>query len=102
MPQLPRGVALGEPPQTVSPNSFIACTDAWKCTGRGRTTIMARASKVAKRDDGMTNTLFPPSGSPHEPAMRQVDYSITHLTHVRRRHYGRWAAAALILIVFGL
>src|SRR5215207_8773643 len=28
-------------------------------------------------------------------------YYIAHLTHVRRRHYGRWLAAALILVAFG-
>ena len=28
-------------------------------------------------------------------------YDIAHLTHVRRRHYGRWLAAALILVAFG-
>src|SRR3954465_6496307 len=28
-------------------------------------------------------------------------YDIAHLTHVRRRHYGRWLAAALVLVAFG-
>src|SRR3954462_1638145 len=28
-------------------------------------------------------------------------YDIAHLTHVRRRHSGRWLAAALILVAFG-
>ncbi len=50
----------------------------------------------------MTDTTVPLSGLPGDPASRQVDYSIAHLTHVRRRHYGRWAAAALILTAFGL
>jgi polar amino acid transport system permease protein len=63
---------------------------------------MARASEAALRDDGMTDTLTPPPGISTEPIPRQVDYSIAHLTHVRRRHYGRWAAAALILVAFGL
>lgn len=31
----------------------------------------------------------------------RFDPSIAHLTHVPRRHYGRWAASILILLVFG-
>ncbi|WP_230534008.1 amino acid ABC transporter permease [Microvirga roseola] len=31
----------------------------------------------------------------------KFDPSIAHLTHVPRRHYGRWMASVLILLVFG-
>jgi len=38
-----------------------------------------------------------PGTAPHP---RPFDTSIAHLTHVPRRHYGRWIASALILLVF--
>jgi len=37
-------------------------------------------------------------GTDRQP--RTFDPSIAHLTHVPRRHYGRWVASALILLVF--
>jgi polar amino acid transport system permease protein len=35
------------------------------------------------------------------PGSGRFDPSIAHLTHVPRRHYGRWIASLLILLAFG-
>jgi polar amino acid transport system permease protein len=47
-----------------------------------------------------TQTLKSPSGSggPSAPP----EFSIAHLRHVPRRYYGRWIAAAVILLAFAL
>ena len=45
------------------------------------------------------------STAPSSIGMEQTarfDPSIAHLTHVPRRHYGRWIASALILAAFAL
>jgi polar amino acid transport system permease protein len=49
----------------------------------------------------MTTDRFELSSPQPTPRPGGLDYSIAHLTHVRRRHYGRWAAATLILVAFG-
>lgn len=48
----------------------------------------------------MSSTTAPPATATGVKIER-FDPSIAHLTHVPRRHYGRWIASILILLVFG-
>lgn len=48
----------------------------------------------------MSSTAAPPTTATGTKTER-FDPSIAHLTHVRRRHYGRWIASVLILVILG-
>jgi polar amino acid transport system permease protein len=48
----------------------------------------------------MSSTTAPPATATGVKTER-FDPSVAHLTHVPRRHYGRWIASILILLVFG-